>query len=206
MPNVMVALPNTGGALCSTPQSLADAEYSGYPPNINHFVPLLECKSEPETVINCEETVDNNAQHDETSDTAVTLDVHLVHSTPVSIVSAEITSGIPLPSNRNLSLSACVEILNAADASQTVQSVPNGIKSNVYFAVSNNDNDKRLANGQKRVFYDDCGAWSHTRGFKSVIVSDSTKELRKMVPYVTVNVLMGKSSWFPLTHNHGRLQ
>jgi len=25
MPNVMVALPNIGGALCSTPQSLADA-------------------------------------------------------------------------------------------------------------------------------------------------------------------------------------
>jgi len=25
MPNVMVALPNAGGALCSTPQSLADA-------------------------------------------------------------------------------------------------------------------------------------------------------------------------------------
>jgi len=27
MPNVMVALPNTGGALCSTPQRLADARY-----------------------------------------------------------------------------------------------------------------------------------------------------------------------------------
>jgi len=27
MPNVMVALPNTRGALCSTPQSLADANY-----------------------------------------------------------------------------------------------------------------------------------------------------------------------------------
>jgi len=27
MLNVMVALPNTGGALCSTPQSLADAHY-----------------------------------------------------------------------------------------------------------------------------------------------------------------------------------
>jgi len=27
MPNVMVALPNTGGALCSTPQSLADTRY-----------------------------------------------------------------------------------------------------------------------------------------------------------------------------------
>jgi len=27
MPNEMVALPNIGGALCSTPQSLADAHY-----------------------------------------------------------------------------------------------------------------------------------------------------------------------------------
>jgi len=27
MPNVMVALPNIGGALCSTPQSLADAHH-----------------------------------------------------------------------------------------------------------------------------------------------------------------------------------
>jgi len=27
MPNLMAALPNTGGALCTTPQSLADAHY-----------------------------------------------------------------------------------------------------------------------------------------------------------------------------------
>jgi len=27
MPNVMVALPNIGGALCPTPQILADAHY-----------------------------------------------------------------------------------------------------------------------------------------------------------------------------------
>jgi len=27
MPNLMVALPNIGGALCSTPQSLVDAHY-----------------------------------------------------------------------------------------------------------------------------------------------------------------------------------
>ena len=27
MPNLMVALPNIGGALCSAPQSLADANY-----------------------------------------------------------------------------------------------------------------------------------------------------------------------------------
>jgi len=28
MPNVMAALPNIGGTLCSTPQTLADAYYS----------------------------------------------------------------------------------------------------------------------------------------------------------------------------------
>ena len=27
VPNLMVALPNIGGAICSTPQSLADAHY-----------------------------------------------------------------------------------------------------------------------------------------------------------------------------------
>jgi len=27
MPNVMAALPNIGGAVCSTPQSIADADY-----------------------------------------------------------------------------------------------------------------------------------------------------------------------------------
>ena len=27
MPNLMVALPNIGGALCSTPQNLADVQY-----------------------------------------------------------------------------------------------------------------------------------------------------------------------------------
>jgi len=33
MPNVMAALPNIGGALCSTPQSLADAQYYRVPCN-----------------------------------------------------------------------------------------------------------------------------------------------------------------------------
>jgi len=35
MPNMMVALPNIGGALCSTPQSLADAHYYMYMPFSN---------------------------------------------------------------------------------------------------------------------------------------------------------------------------
>jgi len=33
MPNVMVALPNIGSALCSAPQSLADAHYTRVPYN-----------------------------------------------------------------------------------------------------------------------------------------------------------------------------
>ena len=40
MPNVMVALPNIGGALCSTPQSLADAHYY----KIGHFGDVNEQK------------------------------------------------------------------------------------------------------------------------------------------------------------------
>jgi len=36
MPNVMVALPNIGGALCSTPQSLADAHYQ---------MPIMPCSN-----------------------------------------------------------------------------------------------------------------------------------------------------------------
>ena len=35
MPNVMAALPNIGGALCSTPQSLADAHYYSIVPCSN---------------------------------------------------------------------------------------------------------------------------------------------------------------------------
>jgi len=34
MPNVMAALPNIGGALCSTPQSLADAHYKNTNKNL----------------------------------------------------------------------------------------------------------------------------------------------------------------------------
>ena len=39
MTNVMAALPNIGGAFCSTPQSLADAQYCVY----SNIVPILHC-------------------------------------------------------------------------------------------------------------------------------------------------------------------
>jgi len=49
MPNVMVALPNIGGALYSTPQSLADAHY--YVPCINAAKTRnqLKCGGVPQT-------------------------------------------------------------------------------------------------------------------------------------------------------------
>jgi len=43
MPNVMVALPNIGGALYSTPQSLADAQY--YMPCRGFFPTVDTCLS-----------------------------------------------------------------------------------------------------------------------------------------------------------------
>jgi len=43
MPNMMAALPNTGGALCSTPQSLADGMIIDYILRVtaNHYVAPL---------------------------------------------------------------------------------------------------------------------------------------------------------------------
>ena len=38
MPNMMAALPNIGGAVCSTPQSLADAHYYTVSQNSSHLL------------------------------------------------------------------------------------------------------------------------------------------------------------------------
>ena len=49
MPNVMVALPNIGGALCSTPQSLADAHYFTVCSNAAKMRRPLKFEGVPET-------------------------------------------------------------------------------------------------------------------------------------------------------------
>ena len=52
MANVMVTLPNIGGALCSTPQSLADAHYYYVPcyrPNAAKTSKLLKFAGVPQT-------------------------------------------------------------------------------------------------------------------------------------------------------------
>ena len=49
MPNVMVALPITGGALCSTPRSLADAHYLTACSNAAKTRKRLKCAGVPQT-------------------------------------------------------------------------------------------------------------------------------------------------------------
>ena len=48
MPNVMVALPNIGGALCSTPQSSADAHYlTAVQEHCQDAKPVESCRGAP---------------------------------------------------------------------------------------------------------------------------------------------------------------
>jgi len=48
MPNVMAALPTIGGALCSTPQSLADAQYwNAVQKRCQHAKPIEICRGAP---------------------------------------------------------------------------------------------------------------------------------------------------------------
>jgi len=49
MPNLMVALPNIGGALCSTPQSLADDHYQMPCSNAAKMQNLLKFVGVPQT-------------------------------------------------------------------------------------------------------------------------------------------------------------
>jgi len=48
MPNVMAAVPNIGGALCSTPQSLADGQYwSAVQSRCQDTKPVEICRGAP---------------------------------------------------------------------------------------------------------------------------------------------------------------
>ena len=82
-----------------------------------------------------------------------------------------------MSADKYLSFSECINILSNTDKCAIIPTVPSGIKSNVYFVVSMTDNNERTKKGERRVFHDDCGAWSHTRGYNSVVVGDSCKEL-----------------------------
>jgi len=143
-------------------------------PEINHFVPLMQRHTGAPAV----EVIDCSPEkvvHQSTAQAYIAEDIGTNAADVLPTAHAE--NGIPLPLGIFLSFASCINILANPDQSRVVPNVPNGIKSNVYFIVSNTDNDKRVLAGQRRVFVDDCGAWTRTRGNNSVVVGDSPKEL-----------------------------
>ena len=80
--------------------------------------------------------------------------------------------------------------MNAADPSTIVKRVPDGVKCDVYFVVDNNENNKQLASGQKRVFF----ATMVVLGSIPVVptrllwVTVQRNCMRRMVLFLTANV------------------
>ena len=209
-----------GRGLCSCRRPLqimwTAAVTSASSPDINHFVPQIECISELPPVIDCDApcrqdlsavNINGNershelpqvieceaASRPELSDVTACINDHVdtvtgdctadLHSgndaANVDSHSAEHVIGTPLVDDKFLSFATCMNLVTSSDQSSIVLNVPHGVKSNVYFLLSTSDNDRRVANGQQRAFVDDCGAWSHTRGYKSVVVGNNVKELYK---------------------------
>ena len=165
----------------------------------DHFVPLIErADKAPETVIVVDDTEQNTPitgigcadrdpedelaldDADPSKESSETVQNTPPSSNDCSVELPTVTLGTPLPSSTYLSLSACISTLDSADESTLLTNVPTGVKSNVYFVVSTQENDNRILTGQRRVFHDDCGAWVSTRGFNSVVVGGSPKELFEM--------------------------
>jgi len=155
-------------------------------PKINHFVPLIERSYELTQVIDCDAAcmpdmsvvnTDSNG-HGYTCVDESSTDVHTCTAeVNADSHSTEPLSGTPLLGDKFLSFATCINLVTSPDESSVLLNVPHGVKSNVCFLLSTADNDKRIANGQPRVFVDDCGAWAHTRGYKSVVVGSNVKEL-----------------------------
>ena len=68
-----------------------------------------------------------------------------------------------LPNGNFLDIDDVVASLSSSDRIPFAN-VPNGKKENVYFLVDNSDNLKRMTNGRRCAFCDDCGAWSGKGG------------------------------------------
>ena len=164
-----------GLTMCRRPLNVmwTVAAYNSGQPHINHFVPLIERRFVGEVNVDCVDAYEIDSVH--STETTTTCSQS---QTGPSITEPDCQqTGTPLPYDKNLSLADSLKVLDAAFNESIVEAIPSGMKCNVYFIVSCADNNKRLANGQRRVFYDDCGAWAHTRGYNSIVVGDNPKEL-----------------------------
>ena len=130
-------------------------------------MPLIErADKAPEAVI-----VLDDADPSKQSSVTVQNTTPSCNDCPVELTT--VTLGTPLPSFTYLSLSVCISTLDSADESTSLTNVPTGVKSNMYFVASAQENENHILKGQRRVFRDECGAWASARGFNSLVVGGS---------------------------------
>ena len=91
-----------------------------------------------------------------------TVESTTTHEEPITAV-----GGTELPNSRQgpqfLSLEMAIHLITNYEI-HAVESVPRGIKENVYFLVENQQNINRWQAGKHCEFWDDCGSWNSTCG------------------------------------------
>ena len=96
-----------------------------------------------------------------------------------SIIGDQAIGGYPIPDNKFLSADDIFNLLINVGNKNTVESIPDGRKENVYFVFSESKNIQRSSVGKHKQYPDDCGAWDKGRIVKShfIIVNDVMKSL-----------------------------
>jgi len=92
------------------------------------------------------------------------------------------------------------QLLTYLPNNATIPAVPLGVKSNVFLVVSVAENNAQKQHGKCHILYDDCGTWTNTRGFHSVVVGNDCKELYERDGLVCDRKRIdGKQQLVPLT-------
>ena len=68
------------------------------------------------------------------------------------------------PLKGSLSAREIISILKHIGDRRTVTSMPDGRKGNVYYIVSENNNELRSTTGKRKKYPDDCGVWDSSKG------------------------------------------
>ena len=55
------------------------------------------------------------------------------------------------------------------NGSQIIKEIPKGVKENVYYIVSEDDNILRSSSGMKNLYPDDCGTWVNGRRLNNIM-------------------------------------
>lgn len=81
-----------------------------------------------------------------------------------------------------LPLDKLVKLLTTYSHTESLNSIPKGVKNNVYFVIKNEGNEEKRMEGKHSSFPDDCGPWKseHGSSIKSYYVSDPNGQLRSV--------------------------